>query len=82
MGSSSVNDEEIRQLEIALKKKREKELNYYKYLQEQDLKNLEQEYKEAKRINEQFKSIIIIDPINLNLKITRIILILILIKLP
>ena len=28
----------------------------YKCLQEQDLKNLEQEYKEAKRINEQFKS--------------------------
>ena len=56
MGSSSVNDEEIRQLEIALKKKWEKELNYYKYLQEQELKNLEQEYKEVKRINEQFKS--------------------------
>ena len=31
MGSSSVNDEEIRQLEIALKKKSEQDLIYYKY---------------------------------------------------
>ena len=56
MGSSSVNDEEIRQLEIALKKKSEQDLIYYKYLQEQDLKNLDREYEELKRANEQFKS--------------------------
>ena len=56
MGSSSVNDEELRRLELALKKKQEQELNYYKYLQEQDLKNLERTYEEAKRVNDQFKS--------------------------
>ena len=56
MGSSSVDDEELRRLELALKKKQEQELNYYKYLQEQDLKNLERTYEEAKRVNDQFKS--------------------------
>ena len=56
MGSSSVNDEELRRFELALKKKQEQELNYYKYLQEQDLKNLKRTYEEAKRINDQLKS--------------------------
>ena len=56
MGSSSVNEEELRRLEIALKKKQEQESNYYKYLQEQELKNLERAYEEAKRVNDQFKS--------------------------
>ena len=56
MGSSSVNDEKLRRFELALKKKEEQELNYYKYLQEQDLKNLKRTYEEAKRINDQLKS--------------------------
>ena len=56
MGSSSVNDEKLRRFELALKKKQEQELNYYKYLQEQDLKNLKRTYEEAKRINDQLKS--------------------------
>lgn len=56
MGTSSVNDEKLRRFELALKKKQEQELNYYKYLQEQDLKNLKRTYEEAKRINDQLKS--------------------------
>lgn len=56
MGSSSVNDEKLRRFELAIKKKEEQELNYYKYLQEQDLKNLKRTYEEAKRINDQLKS--------------------------
>ena len=30
MGSSSVNDEKIRQYELALKKQREQQINYFK----------------------------------------------------
>lgn len=56
MGTSSVNDEKLRRFELALKKKQEQELNYFKYLQEQDLKNLKRTYEEAKRINDQLKS--------------------------
>jgi len=40
MGSSSVNDEKIRQYELALKKQREQQINYFKYLQEKDRWNM------------------------------------------
>ena len=67
MGSSSVNDEKIRQYELALKKQREQQINYFKYLQEQDRRNMQRTKEEAnrnfervneetKRINEQLQS--------------------------